>query len=336
MDNTVKNEYTKDDIDYIFKDELRNHYLKRNNVVNNEEYYYLAKKEDSIDIKKDNSFFTKLKYKFMLKVAGTLLIGVGIAWYKYFPENVKTSSVLTYIKTEYRKNYTKDEVIEKSEDLAKKIYGKFEKYIPSDVYNRVVSTYIEKVKPKIVIFSLPTLVKGYDIDNTVAVFNESNIDTSNDISNVEKDESVSSQMSLMDMDASEILAKNINIIIPVEGTITSTYGAREEVFKNVGYHTGIDIANSLNTPVKSATDGKVVFVKEMDKYYGNNIEIEINGVTFRYAHLNKINVNLGDSVKQGDIIGLMGSTGASTGSHLHFEIIINSRIVDPEMILKFR
>ena len=140
----------------------------------------------------------------------------------------------------------------------------------------------------------------------------------------------------MDLDIQEILAKNINISCPVNGTVTSIYGAREEVFKNVGYHTGVDIANVLNTPVCSATDGVVVKTQDMDKYYGNNIEIENNGVIFKYAHLNQINVKVGDNISTGDVIGLMGSTGASTGSHLHFEIKINGRTVDPELLVNVR
>ena len=140
----------------------------------------------------------------------------------------------------------------------------------------------------------------------------------------------------MDIDVNEILSKNIDIIVPVKGTITSRYGVREQIFDNVNpYHTGIDIANKNDTEILSATEGVVVKTEKMNKYYGNNIEIEKNGVIFKYAHLNKIQVKEGDIVKQGDVIGLMGSTGMSTGPHLHFEIKINNRTIDPEKILSF-
>ena len=186
-------------------------------------------------------------------------------------------------------------------------------------------------------FNLNKILRNKEIENTVAVFNEDNIQiNSDDIAKVEEITTTSSQVSLMEMDKDEILSKNINIILPVNGTVTSIYGAREEVFENVGYHTGIDIANSLNTEIKSATDGIVVLAQNMDKYYGNNIEIEKDGVIFKYAHLNEIKVSVGEEVTQGQIIGLMGSTGMSTGSHLHFEIKINDRSVDPELIIKIR
>ena len=159
---------------------------------------------------------------------------------------------------------------------------------------------------------------------TVSVFN--NNDTSEINKNEEKtkiEEKVVnplSTLSSMDLDIEEIKKKNINIISPVSGTITSVYGAREEIIKGVGtFHTGVDIANNLNTDIKSATDGIVTKVEENNKYYGNNIEITINDVTFKYAHLGK-----------------MGSTGFSTGSHLHFEISINSRTIDPQKLVDIR
>ena len=63
--------------------------------------------------------------------------------------------------------------------------------------------------------------------------------------------------------------------------------------------------------------------------------IETNGVRFKYAHMDSIKVKLNDQVKQGDIVGYVGSTGMSTGPHLHFEISIDSRTVDPAKLIKF-
>ena len=140
----------------------------------------------------------------------------------------------------------------------------------------------------------------------------------------------------MALDVEEILSKNISIVQPVYGTVTSLYGAREEILAVVGYHTGIDIANAYNTQINSATDGKVIKAELNNFYYGNNVEIENDGVVFKYAHMNKILVNEGDNVKQNQVIGLMGATGQATGSHLHFEIRINGRTVDPEMVLEIK
>lgn len=138
-------------------------------------------------------------------------------------------------------------------------------------------------------------------------------------------------------DVATVMSKNISIVPPVSGTITSGYGARDEILQGVGtYHTGIDIANKLNTEIHSATEGTVVKTEKNNKYYGNNIEIEKDGIIFKYGHLNSIDVNQGDTVTQGQLIGHMGSTGMSTGSHLHFEIKVNSRTVNPAEIVSFQ
>ena len=341
MEEIVKNKYTKEDIDLLFRDELKNHYIKReisigNNIQDVRNYPTYKVEENIEDDKEDKS--TKIKYKIMTKVVLSLFICFCVLGYKYIenPE-IKNNRVINWIKYEYQKHYSKIEVIENIEEMSKNIYAKVEKIIPGEIYNKLLDNYLNTIKPEIINFNINNFFKNTNIENSVAVFNEDNLEI--DRTNLIIAEEVvvtSSAVSLMDMDAEEIKSKNINIILPVNGTITSIYGAREEVFKNVGYHTGIDIANVLNTPIKSATDGKVVLAQAMDKYYGNNIEIENNGVIFKYAHLNQINVKEGDTIKQGDIIGLMGSTGASTGSHLHFEIKINDRTVDPELLLKFR
>ena len=340
MEDIDQNKYTKDDINSLFKDELRSHYLKRdfsgNIDIQDFKNYPVYKNEDVGE--EHISKITKFKYKFMIKLVLSLVLGVGIFSYKYLPENeFKNSSFFNWIKSEYKKDYTKEQVMDNLEELSKSVYAKIKNIIPEDMYNNIVDKYVNKIKPEIMSFSLNNLFGDNDIENTVAVFNEGNIEVkSEDIAPIQDTVVTSSQISLMDMDKEEILSKNINMILPVNGTVTSIYGARDEVFENVGYHTGIDVANVLNTEIKSATGGTVVSAQQMDKYYGNNIEIENNGVIFKYAHLNQINVNEGDVIKQGDIIGLMGSTGMSTGSHLHFEIKINGRSVDPELFLKFR
>ncbi|MGG3561412.1 peptidoglycan DD-metalloendopeptidase family protein [Neobacillus rhizosphaerae] len=102
-------------------------------------------------------------------------------------------------------------------------------------------------------------------------------------------------------------------IWPSDGIISDTYGTRK------GKHKGIDIAGNLDTPILAVEDG-VVLKSYFSTTYGNVVFIKhpSNFVTV-YAHLNKRNVMVGQSVKQGDMIGKMGKTGQATGTHLHFE-----------------
>lgn len=339
MDNIERNKYTKDEIVTLLGEDLKSHYQKRDSVgivsVGGEVVDF---KDSNIDEEQETyKSLDKFKIKLVTKVVGALAVVASIFVYDYLPENIKQNNIFTWVKSEYNKSYSKVEVIENVEEYSKKVYSKIQRVIPEKMYSALVENYINKVKPKIVDFNISNLIENKNIDNTVAVFNEDDIVINRDeFTLAEEVVTTSSEISLMDMDREEIAKKNISITLPVKGTVTSDYGAREEVFENVGYHTGVDIANVLNTPVASATDGKVVSAEPMHKYYGNNIEIEKDGVIFKYAHLNQINVKEGDIVSQGDIIGLMGSTGASTGSHLHFEIKINGRTVDPELLLKIR
>lgn len=113
-------------------------------------------------------------------------------------------------------------------------------------------------------------------------------------------------------------------IRPVAGIITSPYGSRKG-----GFHYGVDIGNVRGTPVKAAADGVVSKVVNSCKEgatncggrYGNYIIIEHpNGTSTTYAHLNSVNVSVGQDVSQGEKIGGLGNTGRSTGPHLHFEV----------------
>ena len=125
-----------------------------------------------------------------------------------------------------------------------------------------------------------------------------------------------------------------SFIKPIEGTISSSFGRREEATGSVPKnHTGTDIAANLGTKIKSSTDGEVVLASE-EGDYGKHLKIQIGEVSIIYAHCNNLYVKQGDKVVQGQEIAEVGSTGNSTGPHLHFEIRISERTVDLQKILE--
>ena len=124
-------------------------------------------------------------------------------------------------------------------------------------------------------------------------------------------------------------------IKPVEGVVSSKFGQRDTATGNVPKnHTGTDIAANLGTKIKSATDGEVVLASE-EGDYGKHLKIQIGEVSIIYAHCNSLYVKQGDMVVQGQEIAEVGSTGNSTGPHLHFEIRYQERKLDPQSILEF-
>lgn len=115
------------------------------------------------------------------------------------------------------------------------------------------------------------------------------------------------------------------------GPVTSQYGYRvHPVTGEIGsFHEGIDLGIPADVKAPAAADGTVTFAGWAGGY-GNYIVVEMaDGTSFAYGHLNDIWVNVGDKVKKGDIIGLVGSTGTSTGDHMHIEHIVNGERVDP-------
>ena len=118
---------------------------------------------------------------------------------------------------------------------------------------------------------------------------------------------------------------------PVKGTaLTSGYGVRSDPFRGrAAMHAGIDLAAPLGTPIYATADA-IVGRSEWANGYGNLIELSHGrGITTRYGHLSKSMVKEGQRVKRGDLIALMGSTGRSTGSHLHYEVRIDGKAVNP-------
>jgi murein DD-endopeptidase MepM/ murein hydrolase activator NlpD len=121
---------------------------------------------------------------------------------------------------------------------------------------------------------------------------------------------------------------------PLEGggTLRSRFGYRiHPIFKTRRLHTGVDLAARSGTPIYAAGDGVIQYYKWASGY-GNKIEIEhVNGYETAYGHLSRFvdGLKVGSKVRQGQVIGYVGSTGQSTGPHLHFEIEINGNLVDP-------
>lgn len=123
-------------------------------------------------------------------------------------------------------------------------------------------------------------------------------------------------------------------IKPVQGTISSRFGQREPTTSTVPKnHTGTDIAANMGTKIIAATSGEVVLASE-EGDYGKHLKIQIGEVSIIYAHCNSLYVKQGDQITQGQEIAEVGSTGNSTGPHLHFEIRISERKIDPEKILE--
>lgn len=123
-------------------------------------------------------------------------------------------------------------------------------------------------------------------------------------------------------------------IRPVNGRVSSPYGNRiHPISGEVKMHTGIDYASPQGTGIKATRGGKVI-VRQYNSSYGNYIIIDHgNGISSLYAHMSGFNVNYGDQVSQGEIIGFIGSTGSSTGPHLHFEIRVNGAHTNPNNYL---
>ena len=120
-------------------------------------------------------------------------------------------------------------------------------------------------------------------------------------------------------------------VTPIEGTITSRYGVSSRLRKST--HTGLDISAVTGTDIKVVADGTVISAGYSGSY-GYLVKVDHgNGVETWYAHTSKMYVKKGDTVKAGDVIAGVGSTGNSTGPHLHLEIRVNGETVDPQNYL---
>ena len=132
----------------------------------------------------------------------------------------------------------------------------------------------------------------------------------------------------------EALAAATPSIWPVHGWLSGIFGGRSDPFTgDPGFHRGIDISTDEGDPVYATADG-VVESAERAGEYGNLIVLtHAFGLATRYGHLSRFNVARGQRVSRGDVIGYVGSTGRSTGSHLHYAILANGKLINPLQLL---
>lgn len=124
-------------------------------------------------------------------------------------------------------------------------------------------------------------------------------------------------------------------IWPVVGSLRSGVGMRGNPFggSSTEFHKGQDIAAPMGTPVSATADGTII-IAGWQRGYGWVVYIDHgNGITTRYGHLSRIDVELGQTIRRGEQLGLVGSTGRSTGPHLHYEVRINGQPVSPLLYL---
>jgi murein DD-endopeptidase MepM/ murein hydrolase activator NlpD len=131
----------------------------------------------------------------------------------------------------------------------------------------------------------------------------------------------------------DYLLKSPQFIKPAEGRISSPYGWRTHpISGKKRFHAGIDIANNYGTPIIASHSGTVIFSGTLGGY-GYTIKVQDGNIISLYAHCNALIAKQGQKVKQGELIARMGSTGYSTGSHLHFEIHVNGKHTNPMQII---
>lgn len=125
----------------------------------------------------------------------------------------------------------------------------------------------------------------------------------------------------------------VSPICPVPGSyhISSSFGRRTDpVYGRTAFHEGIDFAMPSGNSIYSTADGVVVKVRHEFFGYGNSVMVDHGfGYKTRYAHMSRIAVHEGDTVKRGSYLGASGNTGKSTGPHLHYEVLYKDRPVNP-------
>ena len=200
-------------------------------------------------------------------------------------------------------------------EYAKNMFFKVQKYTDDFLNNDVEID--EKIESKSIIQEIvPAVSEGNNIDDD-GTFEEA-------VEGV-------NQM----VDDAQYIKEKYNFKHAIQGTVTSAFGVRKSDNSIVTpYHSGIDVAANKGTNIYAAIGGEVIKATT-ENAYGKYIMIQTDNIITVYAHCSEIKVKQGQKVKQGDLIGKVGSTGWATGPHLHFEIRIDDRLVNPADVLDY-
>ncbi len=224
-----------------------------------------------------------------------MMKSLGTVYYKYYAV-LEDKDAKAYVATT-------DEAEQIIEQLKQKSSDNQDKLAYVEVYETELKDFVT------VETAVASLYKAPVVKKAATKTSNSNVNTSTTISNEKKN-------------------LGIALIKPVSGTITSRFGVRSSIRKSA--HTGLDIGVSRGTPVKAAASGSVIYAGYKGSY-GNLVIISHgNGVQTYYAHLDKLLVSAGDKVSQGAEIAKSGSTGNSTGPHLHFEVRVDGVALNPQ------
>ncbi|MBQ9267796.1 MAG: M23 family metallopeptidase [Clostridia bacterium] len=234
---------------------------------------------------------------------------------------MKLEPAVNWIEREVNRELTLDVAYEQVKNEVAKIYDKLTNLVGHEA---VIPTSTQEINHE----------ENVDLSSVTNEDTEPILSIHTDVSTEPVYEEAVEGVNQMSEDA-HFIKENYQLIYPIQGTVTSRFGVRVSDNPIVtAYHSGIDLAADTGTKIGAALSGKVITATTSEAY-GKYIMIQTDDVVTLYAHCSKLNVKEGQEVKQGAIIGEVGSTGWATGPHLHFEIRLNGRLVNPADILDF-
>lgn len=240
-------------------------------------------------------------------------------------ENVDYSASLVS-----RNQVNEEVVLAKLEESAKNVYRVYE---VADLNNEESKVYVNSMEEaESLVASLKETYSEVEPNLVINTIYLENVDEVNEENiQVAKEKMTANLQSELD-EKEEKESRTVNgiylAVVPVTGRITSRFGANESIRDHT--HKGIDIGAAGGTPILATADG-VVTRAGWSSGYGNLVVIDHgNGVTTYYGHCSRLYTSVGAEVKAGDKIAAVGSTGNSTGNHLHFEIRLNGKQVNPQ------